>query len=356
MTVLVLLIALTFAAVVTPIVRQIALRLNFVAVPRKDRAHQMVTPMMGGIALYVGLTGAILLLAVIAATLSYQVDWDNKWPFEELYIVLGAGTWIAAVGLWDDWRRLTPSLKAVLQLIPVAILPFTTSVKIQMYIPEVINYVLTLCWFLYIINAFNFLDNMDGVAAMTATVAGMFFAVISVINEQYLLAALAAAIVGTSFGFLRYNLFKPDQAIFMGDAGSLFLGYLLAVLGVKLSFEAESPWITWPVPVLVLGLPIFDTAMVFVSRTRRGQSFLKGGTDHISHRLARLGFDRYGVPFAIGLIGATLGCTALLVMHSTLEESLVSQITVGIVALYLLYRLEFAVSREFITGNTTNDD
>lgn len=355
MTVLVLLIALTFAIVVTPIVRQIALRINFVAVPRKDRSHQVVTPMMGGVALYIGLTGAIVLLAIIAALLSTQVDWDNEWPFAELFIVLAVGTVIAAIGLWDDWKRLPPSMKALLQLVSVAILPFTTSVKIEMHIPDIINYTLTFCWFLYIINAFNFLDNMDGVAAMTATVAGMFFTVIAAINEQYLVAALASAIAGTSFGFLRYNLFKPDQAIFMGDTGSLFLGYLLAVLGIKLTFEAESPWITWPVPVLVLGLPIFDTAMVFISRMRRRQNFLKGGTDHVSHRLSRLGFDRYSVPFAIGLVGSGLGCTALLVMHSTLEESLAAQITTASVALYLLYRLEFTATHEFITGKVSDD-
>jgi UDP-GlcNAc:undecaprenyl-phosphate GlcNAc-1-phosphate transferase len=145
-------------------------------------------------------------------------------------------------------------------------------------------------------------------------------------------------------------LFVTEKKIFMGDVGSLFLGYLLAVIGLKLTFEAESPWVTWPIPVLVLGLPLFDTAMVFISRFRRGQGFLVGGTDHLSHRLSRMEFGRFGVPFAIGLLGSALGCVALIIMHSTLINSFTAQITVGIVALYMFYKLEFAADYEFRTG------
>jgi UDP-GlcNAc:undecaprenyl-phosphate GlcNAc-1-phosphate transferase len=104
------------------------------------------------------------------------------------------------------------------------------------------------------------------------------------------------------------------------------------------------------VPVLVLGVPIFDTGMVFISRWRRGQSFLQGGTDHLSHRFARLNLGRYGTPFAIGLLGSALGCTAILVMHSTLVNSVGTQIAVALFALYLLYKLEFKASYTFITG------
>ncbi|NDJ85610.1 MAG: undecaprenyl/decaprenyl-phosphate alpha-N-acetylglucosaminyl 1-phosphate transferase [Chloroflexi bacterium] len=351
MSILVLLIALSFALVVTPLVRQLALRINFVAVPRQDRAHRVVTPMMGGVALYLGLTGAILLLTLGAVLISSTTELDRSWPLEELYIILISGTLIAAIGLWDDWKGLSPPLKGLLQLPPILVLPLATSVEIGMNVPDAVNFFLTICWFMYVVNAYNYLDNMDGVAAMTATVAGMFFTVIAVINDQFLVASLAAAIAGTSFGFLRYNLFTSGRAaIFMGDVGSLFIGYLLAVIGVKLSFAAESPWITWPVPVLVLGIPIFDTGLVFISRMRRGQSFLQGGTDHLSHRFARLDFGRFGVPLAIGMIGSALGCTALLVMHSSLVDSLFAQATVGGLALFLLYKLEFSQSYEFITG------
>jgi UDP-GlcNAc:undecaprenyl-phosphate GlcNAc-1-phosphate transferase len=351
MTILVLLIALTFALIVTPIVRQLAIQLNFVAIPKKDRAHSIPTPLMGGVALYIGLTGAILIMTLVGAIASVSIEWDNTLPFKEMFIVLGAGTALAVVGLWDDWRPFSPKVKFVLQLIPVVILPLTTSVYVQMRnIPDPLNFVITIVWFMYTINAFNYMDNMDGVAAMTATVAGTFFTVIAVINGQWVIAALASAVAGTSFGFLRYNLFETNKKIFMGDVGSLFLGYLLAVIGLKLTFEADSPWVTWPVPVLVLGLPLFDTAMVFVSRFRRGQGFLVGGTDHLSHRLSRMEFGRFGVPFAIGLLGSALGCVALIIMHSTLINSLTAQVMVGMVALYMFYKFEFAADYEFRTG------
>lgn len=351
MTILVLLIALTFAIIVTPLVRQLAIQLNFVAVPKKDRAHSTTTPLMGGVALYIGLTGSIVLMSIVGGIASTSIEWDNTLPFKEMFIVLGSGTALAIIGLWDDWNALSPKVKLFLQLIPVTILPFATSVNVQMRnIPDSLNFVITIVWFMYTINAFNYMDNMDGVAAMTATVAGTFFTVIAVINGQWVVAALASAVAGTSFGFLRHNLFEANNKIFMGDVGSLFLGYLLAVIGIKLTFEAESPWVTWPVPVLVLGIPLFDTALVFVSRFRRGQGFLVGGTDHLSHRLSRLDFGRFGVPFAIGLLGSASGCVALIIMHSTLINSLTAQIVAGLVALYMFYKLEFAADYEFRTG------
>ncbi len=350
MTVLILLIALLFAGVMTPIVRQLALHINFVAAPKKDRAHRDVTPMMGGVAIYISLTGVLLILILVSRFNLIHADFDPTFPYDEMFAVLLSGTFLAAVGLWDDWRDLPSIPKLILQLIPVALLVTTTNVHTQMPLPEILNTLLTTVWFLFVINAFNYSDNMDGISSMIALVAGAFFMVITVITQQYLLAALAAAIAGTSFGFLRYNLFEMERKIFMGDVGTLFMGFLLAVVGLKISFEVESPWVTWPVPVLVLGVPIFDTGMAYISRVRRGVSFLQGGTDHLSHRLNRLGFGRYGTAFAIGLMGGCLGCIALIVMHSSLEDSLAAQILVAASAVYILYRLEFAVPYEFITG------
>lgn len=351
MTILVLLIALIFALGVTPLVRQLALRINFVAIPKSDRAHTVVTPLMGGVALYVGLVGALVVLAIGTQLFSETLaSLDTTLPLIDLLWVIIVGTTLALIGLWDDWRALDSKVKLVLQLIPICILALLTEVRTLMPVPELLNFLVTVCWFMYVINAFNYTDNMDGIAAMIATVAGAFFTVIAVINGQFLVASLAAAIAGTSFGFLRYNLFTNERKIFMGDVGTMFIGFLLAVVGVKLTFAAESPWVTWPVPVLVLGVPIFDTGMVFISRWRRGQSFLQGGTDHLSHRLARLDLGRFGTPFGIGLMGTFLGCIALIVMHSSLENSLAAQVFVALAALYTLYRLEFKASYHFRTG------
>lgn len=350
MTILVLLIALVFAVVVTPLVRQLALRINFVAVPKKDRAHSVVTPLMGGVAMYVALIGALLFVIVMVAIDPNMGARDSTFTYAEMFAVMLGGTFLAAVGLWDDRFELRSGLKLLLQAVPVAIIAYVTDIRISMPIPEILNYLFSICWFLYVINSYNYTDNMDGIAAMISLVAGTFFVVVTIINGQFLLAALSAAIAGTSFGFLRFNLFKPETKIFMGDVGSMFMGFLLAVVGLELTFPAESPWVTWPVPVLILGVPIFDTGMAFISRWRRGVSFLQGGTDHLSHRFNRLGFGRFGTPFAIGLLGSFSGCFALVVMHSSLENSLAAQVLVGAGALYMLYKLELTATYELITG------
>jgi UDP-GlcNAc:undecaprenyl-phosphate/decaprenyl-phosphate GlcNAc-1-phosphate transferase len=350
MTIIVLLIAMGFALGVTPMIRELAIRLRFVAVPRNNRAHRVATPLMGGVALYLAFTIAIIALAVGGTLLLPEDQLDATLPISHLLIVLACGTLVALVGLWDDWADLPSHLKLGLQVVPVIFLVFSTDIRINMPIPDVFNILLTLCWFLYIINAVNYMDNMDGVASMTAGVAAMFFTVVTIINGQFLIAALSAAVTGVAFGFLRYNLFEVERKIFMGDVGALFLGFLLAFIGLRLTFPAESPWVTWPVPVLILGVPVFDTALVFFSRWRRKEPFLNGGTDHLSHRLARLEFGRYGVPFAIGMLGSALGCAALLIMHSSLVNSLAAQIFVGLCALYLLYKLELRASHRLITG------
>lgn len=352
MTVLVLSTALIFAMIVTPLVRRLALRINFVAIPKSNRAHSQVTPMMGGVALYIGFIGAILIVTLIIEAVATMETADATLSYRDLMIVLLCGTVMAGVGLLDDWITLRSSLKLGLQFIPVLALLLLTDIGIEMPLPDAINMIFSVCWFLYVINAFNYTDNMDGIAGMIATIAGMFFTVITIINGQFLVGALAAAVTGTSFGFLRYNLFSNQHKIFMGDVGTMFLGFLLAVIGVKLTFVAESPWITWPVPVLVLGVPIFDTGLVFISRMRRGQSFLDGGTDHLSHRFKRLGFDRFAAPFAIGLLGTALGGAALIIMHSDLANSLALQGVIALCGLYLLYKLEFVASYEFITGKS----
>jgi UDP-GlcNAc:undecaprenyl-phosphate GlcNAc-1-phosphate transferase len=163
---------------------------------------------------------------------------------------------------------------------------------------------------------------------------------------------LAAAVLGASLGFARYNLPLPRSTIFMGDSGSLFLGFLLAILGIKIRVPANDIQITWMVPIIVLGLPLFDTAMVFISRTRRGVSFFQGGIDHTTHRLARLGLDKLAVALAITVLSGALGLVAIFITQATLAEAYSIAVTLIFVALYGLWRLEFKPSYNFRTGRT----
>lgn len=280
--------ALFFALIGTPAVRGMALRLDLIDVPRSDRAHSQPTAMLGGVAIYAGATIALLLGGVAAHF------WLQRWAnLNELAGILAGATLMGLVGLWDDRVQLKPLAKLAPQFLAVA-LPILSGVYVQLPIPMPLNIAVTVVWVLYVTNGINYSDNMDGVAAGVSTVAAAYLALIAAMNGQYLVSALAAAVMGASLGFLTYNLPLPHAKIFMGDAGALFLGFVLAILGIKLRFPENSNAVTWMVPVLVLGVPLFDVTMVFISRFRRHSPPLQGGVDHLSHRLSRLGLGALG--------------------------------------------------------------
>jgi UDP-GlcNAc:undecaprenyl-phosphate GlcNAc-1-phosphate transferase len=136
----------------------------------------------------------------------------------------------------------------------------------------------------------------------------------------------------------------------MGDSGSLFLGYLIAILGIKIRIPSNAIQITWMIPIIVLGLPIFDVLLVLISRTRRGISFFQGGIDHTTHRLARLGLDKLSIALTVSLISGALGLIALFITQASLFDAYAIGATLILIALYILWRLEFKASYYFRTG------
>ncbi|MFL7807663.1 MAG: MraY family glycosyltransferase [Anaerolineae bacterium] len=336
--------AVLFALVGTPAVRSLAFRLGLIAIPRSDRAHREPTAMMGGVAIYLGATVSLLVGGALAALLFG--GWRGV---DELAAILAGATLMGAVGLWDDRVRLRPWPKVLLQL--AAVIPaIAAGVQVRLPLPHIVNIALTFAWVLYVTNALNFSDNMDGVAGGIAAVAAAFYTLIAAMNGQYLVSALAAATLGATLGFLRYNLPLPKASIFMGDAGALFLGYVLSMLGIKLRFPANTNLLTWMVPVLVLGVPLFDTTMVFISRLRRHVSPLRGGVDHTSHRLARLGLGPLAATLALDLAGSGLGLIAVFVMQASLAEGYAVGVLALLLACYALWRLEWKLSYELRVG------
>jgi UDP-GlcNAc:undecaprenyl-phosphate/decaprenyl-phosphate GlcNAc-1-phosphate transferase len=174
------------------------------------------------------------------------------------------------------------------------------------------NLVATVLWVVAICNAINLLDNMDGLSAGVTTIACAFFTVLAVWHGQIWVSIVAAVLLGATIGFLRFN-WSP-ATIFMGDAGSLLLGYLLAVLAIKLRFPNVDPQRTWPIPLLILAVPIFDTTLVIISRLRRGVPIFSGGRDHVSHRLVRLGLTVRQAVATIYLVAALCGAAAVSVL------------------------------------------
>lgn len=343
--------ALFFGTVGTPLVRSIALKSGFIDIPKANRAHTEPTALMGGLAIYAAAISALVLILIT----TYLAGVGNAFRLNEFaYIVIGASL-MSAVGLWDDRRPLPVWLKLVAQFVPV-VMVFSAGVRVKLPLfdiglwNEIINFLVTACWLLYITNALNYLDNADGIAIMTSATTSAFFLLIAVLNGQQLVSILAAAVLGASISFARYNLPLPKSTIFMGDSGSLFLGFLLAVLGIKIRILTNIPEITWLVPIVVLALPIFDTVLVLISRIRRGVSFFEGGVDHTNHRLMRLGIDRLTVVLMISLINGALGLVAIFITQASRTEAYIVVIALGLIALYVLWEIEFKRSVHFRMG------
>jgi UDP-GlcNAc:undecaprenyl-phosphate GlcNAc-1-phosphate transferase len=321
--------ALVLAIGGTPLVRRIALRLGVIDRPNARKIHVDPIPLLGGVAIYGAFIAALVLFG-------------NRFRLNELISILVGASLMSFLGVWDDRRGLSPLLKLLGQFLAASILVLS-GVYIGTFPWQVLNIAVTLGWVVVITNAMNLLDNMDGLSGGVGAAAAIFFLLLAAMNDQYLVGALSAALVGACFGFLIYN-FNP-ASIFMGDAGSLFLGFVLAAVGIKLRFPEGIEIVTWMVPVLILGLPLFDTTLVIISRLRRHLNPLTTpGRDHVSHRLVAMGYTRREAVLICYLICAGLGVVALFVTQATiLEGYIVGGIValVGVAALWWLERVEF---------------
>ncbi|MBI3763223.1 MAG: hypothetical protein HY260_15360 [Chloroflexi bacterium] len=298
------------AFVATPFTLLVARRVGFVDKPSVRKVHLTPVPLLGGVAIYAGLVAGLALFG-------------QERPVRELIGIAGGVTIASAFGLWDDRFGMHPAVKLFGQLLAGTLL-IASGVQTRL-LNSWLDVPLTLFWIVGICNAINFLDNMDGLAAGLSAVASGSFMVLALFNGQTLVASLAAAVMGACLGFLFYN-FSP-AITFMGDAGSMALGFMLAVLGLKLEFAGRPPLSTWMVPIVVLGVPILDTTLVVLSRFRRGAAVTQGGTDHTSHRLVRMGMSQRRAVVSLWAVSAALGVMALWMSRS---EILVSNLMLGL--------------------------
>lgn len=310
-------IAVSFAISValTPAIRAGARRLGVVARPRADRWHAKPTAMLGGVAIF---------LTVNLAYLAFVPHAPQGW------VVIAASAFLFVVGLVDDLVHIKPYQKLIGQLMGAAIiiffgapgagagggliLPWTGSVSVNMAI--------TIFWLIGVTNAINLLDNMDGLAAGVAAIAAFFIALSLVVNGQITEALMLCTFVAALLGFLVYN--SNPATIFMGDCGSLFIGFFLASTALLSAAggRSRSFLIVLAVPVLILFIPIFDTTFVTLLRKLAGRSASQGGRDHTSHRLVALGMsERHAVWMLYGF-AAVSGIIALLVRHLRFDASL----------------------------------
>jgi len=328
-------IALVASLMLTVPVRALALRVGMVDLPGPRKVHVQPIPLLGGLAMY----GAVMLAIVFAL--------DGAARAQSAGIVTGA-TLVAAVGFLDDRGWLHHQIKLFVGMPGAACILLATGVHAQVFevfvqgrTGYVLDATLTILWVVGITASFSILDHMDGLCAGVAAMASFFFALLAYLNGQTLVTTLAAAVLGAATGFLRWN-FKPAK-IFMGDGGAMFLGFLMATLGLKLRLDHANHLSAWLVPVFILGVSIFDTTLVSISRGRRGLlPFATPGKDHAAHRLANLGLGQRGAVISLYLLGAVSGTAAILVALMSVNGALAATVVALIVAMSAVVFLEGA--------------
>jgi UDP-GlcNAc:undecaprenyl-phosphate GlcNAc-1-phosphate transferase len=293
--------SLVLSLVLVPVALAVAVKFGVLDHPGPAKGHTKAVPYLGGAAIVVAFAAVVLVGNALDPPPS---------GLPQLAGFLGLGLLLALVGLVDDLLGgLSPLLRLVVEVgAGVAVWAMGSDAHLS-GVPRPVDALVSVVWVVGVTNAFNLLDNMDGLSAGTAVIAALSIFGVALLQQRYLVAALALALAGCATGFLRAN-FHPAR-IYMGDAGSLFLGFVLAVLLLKLRATAPTR-----VPVAVIlaipGVAIFDTTLVVVSRLAHRRSPLAGGQDHTSHRLLRLGLSVRGAVMTIYVAGIVLGGSALL--------------------------------------------
>jgi UDP-GlcNAc:undecaprenyl-phosphate GlcNAc-1-phosphate transferase len=276
---------------------------RLVALPSADRWHETPTPLVGGIGIFIGLSAGLWLAAAVGA---FE-------PTQELVGIYAGVALVFATGLVDDLFSISPLAKLAAQ-VAAAVIVVATGTQVQIVDNELLADAIAIVWLVGVTNAFNLLDNMDGLAATLAAIAFTFFA-IDAVTEHSSSLVLAFSLAGACacVAFLPFNLRPRGRALaFMGDSGSMSLGFALAALGLASSWRVAGTTVaTLVLPILILAVPILDTALVTVVRLLEGRPIYQGGRDHASHRLVRYGLSERHAVLLLALIATGIGASSL---------------------------------------------
>ncbi|MDT5122657.1 MAG: UDP-GlcNAc:undecaprenyl-phosphate/decaprenyl-phosphate GlcNAc-phosphate transferase [Acidobacteriota bacterium] len=306
------------ALILTPIVRALARRWGVVARPKTDRWHKKPTAMLGGVAIFISVALVVLAHLLFVPPTSVEILNHSR---SYLWVVLGASAFLFAIGLADDLFHAKPYQKLIGQVMGAAFviyyglsLPWTGS--------PAINMMLTIFWLIGITNAVNLLDNMDGLSSGIAAISSIFLAANFLINSQPTEALVLAVFAAALIGFLVYN--SNPASIFMGDCGTMFIGFFLASTSLMSAAGGRSRSFlpVLAVPILVLLIPIFDTTFVTVIRKLSGRAASQGGRDHTSHRLVALGMSERRAVWMLYGFAALSGLLAMLVRTLNFDVSI----------------------------------
>jgi len=307
----------------TPVAARAAIEFEIVDFPDGSlKQHRGPVPYLGGLAIYVAF--------LVALGVVFEFD-------ARVLGILLAGTIVVLLGLIDDFGVLGVGTKFAGQFVAAWVLvKCDIAIHIAIF-PKPVSFVLSMLWIVGVANAFNIIDIMDGLAAGTALIASVFLLIVSILNGQPAIAVLTAVLAGSLLGFLRFNY--PPARIFMGDCGSLFLGMTLASLAMIGKYDRINP-IGYLSPLMILGIPLFDTAYVSLLRVLRGASPFRGSPDHFAIRLRRAGWPVGAVVNATYAAGIVLGSLALFNLFLGAGQSLF--LVAGVVATMALVGIALA--------------
>ena len=324
--VLALLVALAVSFLMTPVVKTFAYKVGAIDVPKDARRmHKVPIPRLGGLVIFIGFMVSILLFAEITP---------------ELRSILLGAVMIVVLGVVDDIMALPAMLKFVVQIV-AALIPATHGVTILAFSnPNIFSnnlyWVLgslsipfTVLWIVAITNSVNLIDGLDGLANGVSAISATTMLVIALVSDQSAVAVVLAALVGACVGFMPYNM-NPAK-MFMGDTGATFLGYILATMSIQGLFKYYAV-ISFVVPFLILGLPIFDTTFAFIRRIAHGQSPMHPDRSHIHHRLIDMGLNQKQAVATLYVISAILGLSAVVLTTGGEQKAMLFFLALCIVA------------------------
>jgi len=291
----------------TPLMRKVALATDVVDNPNAaHKSHKQAVPYLGGVAIIIGII-----------SISYSTSLVSNFTSTTFWLatsVLGPALVLGLIGLWDDIKSLSPLPRFIAQSITgiftASVLVITNNVGNPTG-SEIFDALITIFWVVGISNSINFFDNLDGGAAGTVAISSAALAFLALTGDQFLLAALATVTTGATLGFLVWN--KSPAKIYMGDAGALFLGVLLATLTIRLEPSTNTQIGSYLTPIFLLAIPILDTTVAVISRLRRHVSPFQGGQDHLSHRLIRAGLSRKQTAILLWLLSGVYAALAILI-------------------------------------------
>ena len=287
--------------------RRIAIATDVVDKPNTaHKSHKQPVPYLGGVAIIIGII-----------VISYSTSLVSNFTIDTFWLatsVLAPALVLGLIGLWDDMKNLPPLPRFVAQTIAGVFTAVILIANNNVGNPtgsEIFDTFITITWVVGICNSINFFDNLDGGAAGTVAVSSIALAILALSGDQYLIAALSTVTAGATLGFLIWN--KSPARIYMGDAGALFLGVLLATLTVRLNPETQTQLGSYLTPIFLLAIPILDTTVAVLSRLKRHISPFQGGQDHLSHRLIRAGLSRRKAAVSLWTLSALFAAVAILI-------------------------------------------